>query len=349
MSDNGMVSIHGNRNRGKTLGKLAAMVLVFGLLISGCSLRTDRHQDMSTSSVDSSYTLTDEDANTSTEMTASDLSEQSTEASKTTDTSESTDYDDAITTSSLPPSSEATGTDAQAPTVSPSDTVPAMTTAETNSWTETPVSKTVYADKNINVRSGPGTQYAVVRSAASGDALTVVAETTNGWYVLSDGSYVSKTVTSDTLPTPTSTAPSSSAITSSTTPAATSSAPAITGSYNSDYASQVVALVNAQRETEGLSALSYDSTLGGYSDIRAFEISLVFSHTRPDGREWSTVGSGVSGENIAGGYSSPESVMAGWMDSSGHRANILKSDYTRIGVSCYSVGGTLYWVQLFGY
>ena len=56
--------------------------------------------------------------------------------------------------------------------------------------------------------------------------------------------------------------------------------------------------------------------------------------------------SGV-GENIAYGYRDPEDVMDGWMHSSGHKANILRTNYDRIGVGCYINNGTCYWVQLF--
>lgn len=78
-----------------------------------------------------------------------------------------------------------------------------------------------------------------------------------------------------------------------------------------------------------------------------------FAHTR-GGAHWSTIleengideGRGV-GENIAMGYSDPEAVMKGWMNSSGHRANILRSNYGSIGVGCYINNGTCYWVQNF--
>ncbi len=56
----------------------------------------------------------------------------------------------------------------------------------------------------------------------------------------------------------------------------------------------------------------------------------------------------AAGENIAYGQRSAEQVMEGWMNSSGHRANILNAQYTAIGVGVYrSASGTLHWVQLF--
>ena len=82
--------------------------------------------------------------------------------------------------------------------------------------------------------------------------------------------------------------------------------------------------------------------------VRAREIVELFSHTRPDGSSWSTVSSKVNGENIAMGYRTADAVMAGWMNSEGHRENILRSSFGSIGVCAYTVNGVTYWVQLFG-
>ena len=56
----------------------------------------------------------------------------------------------------------------------------------------------------------------------------------------------------------------------------------------------------------------------------------------------------MSGENIAWGQKTPEEVMKGWMNSEGHRANILNKNYTSIGVGYYqNAGGVNYWTQIF--
>ena len=121
-------------------------------------------------------------------------------------------------------------------------------------------------------------------------------------------------------------------------------------------AKQVADLVNQERAKAGLSPLKVDVTVQSAAQVRAKEIVSSFSHTRPNGSSFSSAltEAGVSfrgaGENIAYGQSSPEKVMEGWMNSSGHRANILNSSYTSIGVGCYQgAGGTLYWTQLFTY
>lgn len=117
-----------------------------------------------------------------------------------------------------------------------------------------------------------------------------------------------------------------------------------------DKADQVAALVNAERAKAGLSALALDKELSANATVRAEEIVNNFSHTRPNGASFSsaiTISYRRAGENIAYGYPTAEAVMDGWMNSSGHRANILQSSFTKIGVGVVQRGNTLYWVQLF--
>ena len=123
---------------------------------------------------------------------------------------------------------------------------------------------------------------------------------------------------------------------------------------NLSFAKQVVNLVNEERAKAGLSALVLDETLASAAMVRATEIETSFSHTRPDGRSFSTILSDMgiqyhrSGENIAWGQQSPETVMEGWMNSKGHRANILNPNFTKIGVGYRkNAAGRTYWTQLF--
>ena len=135
------------------------------------------------------------------------------------------------------------------------------------------------------------------------------------------------------------------------------SLPETDGSLSSteqSYIAQVVKLVNEERAKNGLSALTYDATLQSAAQVRAEEIVKSFSHTRPNGSNFSSVLKefGItarrSGENIAWGQKTPKEVVTAWMNSSGHRANILNANYTKIGVGCnISPSGTIYWSQLF--
>lgn len=119
-------------------------------------------------------------------------------------------------------------------------------------------------------------------------------------------------------------------------------------------AEAVASLVNAARQDAGLSELELDADLCAAAQARAQEIAQSFSHTRPDGSSCFTILEefGVSyraaGENIAMGQRTPEEVMDGWMNSSGHRANILNGTFTSIGVGYYVDGaGAAHWVQIF--
>lgn len=124
----------------------------------------------------------------------------------------------------------------------------------------------------------------------------------------------------------------------------------------SQQAKDVLSLVNAERQKQGLSSLTLSNKLTAVANEKARDMAVnnYFSHTSP------TYGSpfqmlqqyGIryrtAGENIAAGQRTPQEVMNSWMNSSGHRANILNSAYTEIGIGYYAGGsyGTE-WVQLF--
>ncbi len=117
---------------------------------------------------------------------------------------------------------------------------------------------------------------------------------------------------------------------------------------------QVLDLVNEERAKAGVSPLTLNQKAVSAAQVRAQEIAVNFSHTRPDGTGYSTAlkAAGLnftrSGENIAYGQRSAEAVMNSWMNSSGHRANILSSQYDSIGIGHYqNASGVNYWVQLF--
>lgn len=117
---------------------------------------------------------------------------------------------------------------------------------------------------------------------------------------------------------------------------------------------EVVNLVNIERAKEGLSPLTIDTKVQAAAMVRAKECEQSFSHTRPDGSSFATalkeqnVSYTRAGENIAWGQRSPEEVMTAWMNSSGHRANIMNPNFTTIGVGYYeNAKGTDYWCQLF--
>lgn len=121
-------------------------------------------------------------------------------------------------------------------------------------------------------------------------------------------------------------------------------------------AAEVVDLVNKERASRGLNALSQDPSLQAAAQKRSQEQTVNFSHTRPNGNscfsvlpEYGITYNGA-GENIAFGQETPAEVVKAWMNSEGHKSNIISENFTDIGVGCYiSPSGTIYWSQMFIY
>ncbi|MFI0819445.1 CAP domain-containing protein [Streptomyces sp. NPDC021098] len=121
--------------------------------------------------------------------------------------------------------------------------------------------------------------------------------------------------------------------------------------------SEVIALTNAERAAARLAPLAPDPRLTAAAQAHSDDMVVrdFYDHTSPEGRQpWDrATAAGAThrgiGENIACGQRGPAEVVQGWMNSPGHRANILKPDFTHIGVG-YATGsraGT-YWTQVFG-
>ena len=126
-----------------------------------------------------------------------------------------------------------------------------------------------------------------------------------------------------------------------------------TSSTVSSYEKEVVRLVNEIRTKNGLKPLTENWELSRVARYKAQDMhdKNYFSHTSPTyGSPFTMIKNfGISyrtaGENIAMGYKTPQAVVDGWMNSSGHRANILNANYTQIGVG-YCASGS-YWSQMF--
>ena len=114
-------------------------------------------------------------------------------------------------------------------------------------------------------------------------------------------------------------------------------------------------LVNIERANAGLAPLGTSNALNQATQVRATELIQLFAHERPDGRSiWTVldeygISRRTSGENIAVGQTTPAQVVEGWMNSPGHRANILNPNFTKLGVG-YAKTNTGYkhhWAQMF--
>ncbi|MER6981598.1 CAP domain-containing protein, partial [Streptomyces carpinensis] len=141
-------------------------------------------------------------------------------------------------------------------------------------------------------------------------------------------------------------APAAATPTSPSTPKATATASGATA--------RVVQLVNAERAKVGCSPLTVNAELTKAAQAHSQDMAghQNMSHTGSDGSSPGDriTGAGYSwssyGENVAYGYSTPEQVMAAWMSSPGHKANILNCGYKEIGVGLAQPGS--YWTQDFG-
>lgn len=132
---------------------------------------------------------------------------------------------------------------------------------------------------------------------------------------------------------------------------------------NTAFVNRVLELTNEFRAQNGLAPLKLNAELNAAADAHSQDMALqdYFSHTGKNGSQpWDRakiVGyeARSMGENIAAGYQTPETVVQGWINSPGHRANMLNANYTELGVGYYylandtgRVNYNTYWTQLFG-
>jgi uncharacterized protein YkwD len=146
-------------------------------------------------------------------------------------------------------------------------------------------------------------------------------------------------------------------------PEAATTAPAAVSPVTNNFIQEVLDLTNAERAKEGLSALQLNPNLNLAAQNHSEDMALrdYFSHTGVNGSSSgdraTTAGYQFSslGENIAAGYITPQEVVLGWMNSPGHRANIMNGNYREMGLGYYYLGNdtgnvnyNYYWTQEFG-
>ncbi|MEU1179778.1 CAP domain-containing protein [Streptomyces sp. NPDC005820] len=130
----------------------------------------------------------------------------------------------------------------------------------------------------------------------------------------------------------------------------------VTVSAEAQAAAEVLALVNEERAKVGCSALSANSALSELAEKFSDDMAArgFFDHTDPDGKTpWDRAEkagiSSLGGENIARGQADAAAVMEAWMNSPGHKANILNCDFKTLGVGVHFGSGGPWWTQDFGY
>lgn len=118
---------------------------------------------------------------------------------------------------------------------------------------------------------------------------------------------------------------------------------------------QVAAIVNKERQSNGLSPLTFNWQVARVARYKSEDMcnKNYFSHTSPtygspfDMLNKFNIKHSTAGENIAKGQKTAQAVMTAWMNSEGHRKNILNKNFTQIGVGYYNSNGNTYWTQMF--
>lgn len=211
--------------------------------------------------------------------------------------------------------------------------VPVTTTADTTSATQ-PTTTSMTTTQQEKSTTTPST------SRKTTAATTQAAKT-------------SKTPSSTKCKTSGSTTSTTSTTTAETTTSTTNTSVKAVRHYLSDYEQQVIELVNKERAKEQLPPLKPNAALAEAARVRAKEIASVWGHDRPNGASFSsTIKTSycLACENIAAGQRTPEAVVKGWMNSPGHRKNIMNPKLTHIGVGCYYDSESkykYYWGQIF--
>ena len=246
------------------------------------------------------------------------------------------------------------------------------TNSETNSETEkdtheeyvvVPCTDELYVIKMVNVRTGPSTDYERLGALQKGEKISVTGIVDNNWYqFLFQGEigYVSSKYVVDEASfrlleqeEKNSEAAEKKSENAEEKSEEEKKEETNIPSNDSETKQQLVEKMNEERLANGVSEISHSSELDALAQIRAEEIYQNFSHTRPDGSSCFTILSGVTystaGENIAAGQEDVTEVMSAWMNSPGHRSNILNPSFGKVGIGYFVApdGYGIYWVQLF--
>lgn len=218
--------------------------------------------------------------------------------------------------------------------------------------------KVIKVNKNCNTKKAKKAKKVKTKKAVAAKKNTTKkpVTTTKSTTTITAKSNTTANTTANTTKTNATKTNTTTNTTSKTSTAANTSTSTAAASSFSQYQKKVVELVNKERAAAGLSPLKEVAALDNVATLKSQDMvnKNYFSHTSP------TYGSpfemlkqfGISytaaGENIAYGQSSPEEVMNGWMNSPGHRANILNANFTQIGVGiAKKANGQLYWTQTF--
>lgn len=214
------------------------------------------------------------------------------------------------------------------------------------SSTDTSVDTSVIIEKdmyvlvsNTSVRSGEGSNYSILGSLKNGESVYVNKQLSSGWSQVTYKNKTAYVLTKDL-----------------TDKLNTSVEEPTQGVSLEAYKQEVLRLINVERAKEGLCALSMDSSLSNVAQLKSQDMidNNYFAHNSPvygtpfEMMKLHGITYRVAGENIAMGHSTPQEVVDGWMNSEGHRKNILNSRFTNLGMGIAQANsGRIYWTQMF--
>lgn len=239
------------------------------------------------------------------------------------------------------------------------DTKPQTETTTTTKKSDTTTTTTKKSSATTTTTKPTTTTKATTTVGTTTKATTTAGTTTKATTT------TKKTTTTTTTKKTTTTTTTTKATTTTTT--TTSSSSGVNLPYDATtnaFINEVVRLTNEFRAENGVAALEIDLDLTAIAMVRVNEIEELHSagdeyklknHLRPDGTSCFTafeeggfkIGSYYMGENIAYGYTSAEAVVNAWINSEGHRANMLNTNFDLIGVGFVNIDGIYYWTQEF--
>ena len=310
---------------------------IFATVFSGCSFNRPKNE----SSTKSEITLSESTTDKTTVAETVTVSKPQTEAETASETESETDFETELETQTTTESQTEPPTTVpptEPPTTEPPTTIPPTEPPTTVPPTEPPTTLEIidFITKETSVTSDY--KYGIKK----------ITTTYDNYYIYSDGSEkFSYSYTDDSYDYSGYAATDSELLDESVNTAAA----------NMEFYNEVLLLVNQIRADAGVQPLTLDTTLCQAATMRSLEMnySTQFSHTRPNGNSCFDVFNTFSitynatGENIAAGYRSPSAVVEGWKNSSGHYANMINSNFNKLGVgmSNQQFGYGIYWTQLF--
>ena len=201
--------------------------------------------------------------------------------------------------------------------------------------TSVAINKNMYVSvDSTSVRSGEGTKYSILGTLKKNESVYVHKQMSSGWSQVTYNNKAGYVLTKDLTDKPTQSQETNL----------------------ESYKQEVLRLVNIERAKEGLGALRMDSQLSKVAQLKSQDMidNNYFAHNSPvygtpfEMMRAHGITYRIAGENIAMGQSTPQEVVTGWMNSEGHRKNIMNGRFTNLGMGvAQAKSGRKYWTQMF--